>query len=143
MQLVLDTNEYIFAFGYIKETSPHPSKRLIPLILELFPLYELRISRLIVEEVRPHLALEDFAKFIRFINDLTLIDEDIVIPFELGAKYEDKGLKSSDALIAAYCEWTGADILVTENRHFLCRQPDLPFKVLSSEKCLKLIKTSR
>lgn len=143
MQFVLDTNEYIFAFGYIKEASPHPSKRLIPLILELFPLYELRISRLIVEEVRPHLALEDFAKFIRFVNDLTIIDEDMLIPFELGAKYENKGLKSSDALIAAYCEWTDVDILVTENRHFLRRQPDFPFKVLSSEKCLKLIKTSR
>jgi len=143
LQVVLDTNEYIFAFGYIKESSPHPSKKLIPLILELFPLYELRISRLIVEEVRPHLAIEDFAKFIRFVNDLTNIDEDILIPFELGAKYEAKGLKSSDALIAAYCEWTGADILVTENRHFLSRQLDLPFKVFSAEKCLKLIiKTS-
>lgn len=48
-------------------------------------------------------------------------------------------MKSPDAFIAAYAEWIGADVLVTENRHFLTRQKDLPFKVLTAEKCLKLI----
>lgn len=53
--------------------------------------------------------------------------------------YEAKGLKPAGAFIAAYAEWVGADVLVTENRHFLNHHPDLPFKVLTAEKCLNLI----
>ena len=68
--------------------------------------------------------------------------EEKEIPFEIGAKYEAKGLKPADAFIAAYVEWTGADILVTENRHFLSRQSSLPFKILSAKSCLSLIKTT-
>jgi uncharacterized protein (DUF2164 family) len=58
---------------------------------------------------------------------------------ELGAKYEKKGLKDADALIAAFTEWVGADVLVTENRHFLNCQADLLFKVLTAEKYLNFI----
>lgn len=70
---------------------------------------------------------------------MTSIDEDFVVPFELGTKYEARGLKPADAFIAAYTEWVGADALVTENRHFLTRQTDLPFRVLTAEQCLKLL----
>jgi len=73
---------------------------------------------------------------------LTVIDEDFVVPFELGAKYEAEGLKSADAFIAAYVEWTGADALVTENRHFLSQRNNLPFKVLNAADCIKLMKAS-
>ena len=73
------------------------------------------------------------------INTLTKIDEDTEVPFELGAKYETKGLKPADAFIAAYTEWVGADALVTENRHFLSLHSNLPFKVVTAETCLKLI----
>lgn len=102
-------------------------------------LHTLRISRAIAEEVRHHLSPEDFQKFVRIINKLTTIDEDLLVPFELGARYESKGLKPADALIAAYTEWVGADALITENRHFLTHQADLPFRVLTAEGCLKLI----
>jgi hypothetical protein len=50
------------------------------------------------------------------------------------------GLKPADAMIAAYTEWVGATVLVSENRHFLSRQTHLPFKVLTAEKTLKLLK---
>jgi hypothetical protein len=95
-----------------------------------------------VEEVRVNLTSKDFHNFVRFINVFSAIDEDFLIPFETGAKYEAKGLKEADALIAAYTDWTGAEILVTENRHFLSRHSNLPFKVLNAEDCLKLIKSS-
>jgi len=93
----------------------------------------------IVEEVRLHLAPEDFSTFIRVIGTLTAIDEDFLVPFDLGLKYESRGFKPADAFIAAYAEWVGADALVTENRHFLSKNPGLPFKVLTADKCLKLI----
>ncbi|MBU3933846.1 MAG: hypothetical protein KKH11_04200 [Candidatus Omnitrophica bacterium] len=83
MLIIIDSNEYIFAFGPSKESN--------------------------------------------------------ALHLEIVFQYEAKGLKPADAFIAAYTEWAGADCLVTENRHFLFRHADLPFKVLTAEKCLKLI----
>lgn len=140
MQLVLDANVYIFGFGLVKDAA---CEELLSIIAESSSLYILRISRSIVKEVGHNLSLEDFQNFIRFITALTKIDEDFLVPFELGAKYEAKGLKPADALIAAYTEWIGADVLITENRHFLSRQTDLPFKVLTAQDSLKFIKTSK
>lgn len=138
MFLVLDSNIYIFGFGFLKELS---CEEILFTIAEKPSLYTLRISRAIVKEISRHLVPEDLQKFINFVGDLTKIDEDFLVPFELGAKYEIKGLKPADALIAAYTEYVGADVLVTENRHFLSRQRNLPFKVLNAKNCLKFIKT--
>ena len=140
MLLILDANEYILAFSPAAEEH---SKSLLDIIVERHPLIPIRISRLIINEVRANLTPDVFSNFIGLILDITTIDEDFLVPFELGAKYEAKGLKSADALIAAYTEWTGADVLVTENRHFLSRQTDLPFKVLTAHDTLKFIKTSK
>lgn len=140
MQLVLDSNEYIFSFGILKKPA---SKILVDTILDVFPIHSIRIPRLIIEEVSRHLTPEEFREFIEFITNLTTIDEDFVVPFELGAKYELDGLKPADAFIAAYTEWTGADILATENRHFLRHHSNLPFKILNAEDCLKLIQSSK
>ena len=95
---------------------------------------------MIAEEVGRHLTLEEFREFIELVNTLTVIDEDFMVPFELGARYEARGLKPADAFIAAYVEWTGADVLVTENRHFLRRTSSLPFQILNADSCLKHLK---
>jgi predicted nucleic acid-binding protein len=136
LQLVLDANVYIFGLGLAKAPA---CKELILTIISNPELYNLRISRNIVEEVRNHLSWEDFHEFITILIALTRIDEDFLVPFELGVKYEEKGLKPPDALIAAYAEWTSADILVSENRHFLSRRADLPFKVFTAKACLKTL----
>jgi predicted nucleic acid-binding protein len=115
---------------------------LLDTLLDTFPMHSIRIPRLIIEEVGRNLTPEEFKEFIEFVINLTTIDEDFVVPFELGVRYEFKGLKPSDAFIAAYVEWTGANALVTENRHFLNRHSNLPFKVLNAQDCLKLIKSS-
>jgi hypothetical protein len=47
--------------------------------------------------VKQNLIPEIFREFLQFITSLTIIDEDIVLPFELGVKYEAKGLKPADA----------------------------------------------
>ena len=133
MLLVLDSNEYIFAFGLLKDQN---CENLIKLLQEKISLHRIRISRTIVEEVRAHLTQEVFKEFILFINSLTIIDEDVFVPFELGAKYELKKFRPADAFISAYTEFVGADVLVTENRHFLTRQEVLPFKVSSAKKIL-------
>ncbi len=138
MLFMLDTNEYIFALGPVKKPS---CEKLLDTLRKEISRHTIRIPRLIVEEVRENLSPDAFRELILFINTLTSIDEDFLVPFELGAKYETQGFKSPDAFIAAYTEWVGADALVTENRHFLSSQAALPFKVLSAEKCLALIKS--
>ena len=133
MLLVLDTNEYIFAFGLAKKQS---CREVISLLEDKFPSHNIRISRLIVEEVRNNLSPEEFKEFILFINSLTKIDEDILVPFELAAKYEFQGFQPEDAFIAAYVEFVGADALVTENRHFLSREKELLFRVVTASEIL-------
>lgn len=137
MRLVLDSNEYIFAFGSAQKSV---CAVLIDTILSAYPDCSLRIPRLIVEEVSRHLAPEAFKEFIGLINSLTAIDEDFVVPFELGARYEARGLKPADAFIAAYVEWTGSEVLVSENRHFLRRTFSLPFQILNADHCITLLK---
>jgi predicted nucleic acid-binding protein len=137
--LVLDSNEFIFGFGVARKPS---CEALLDALAEPSS-HSLRIPRLIIEEVGRHLTPEEFREFIGFIQGLTSIDEDFVVPFELGAKYEAEGLKPADAFIAAYVEWTGADALVTENRHFLRQRANLPFAVLNAADCLKHRKRSR
>jgi len=134
--LVVDSNVYIFGFGLVKVPA---CKDFIYEAIAKKQSVTVRIPRTIVEEVRLHLAPEDFSTFIRVVNTLTAIDEDFLIPFELGSKYESRGFKPADAFIAAYAEWVGADALVTENRHFLSKHPNMPFKILTAEKCLKFI----
>lgn len=136
MLLILDSNEYIFALGAVRD---RVCEKLLEKILERSKDIFVRIPRLIIEEVRNNLTPEAFKEFMLFINKFSRIDEDIEVPFELGAKYEAKSLKPADSLIAAFVEWTGADVLVTENRHFLSRQSSLPFKVFNAETCLKII----
>ena len=130
MLLILDSNVYIFALGAVRD----------PLCENLFNLIAknperifIRIPRLILTEVRNNLTIETFKEFMLFLHKRTIIDEDSEIPFELGSKYEAMNLKPADALIAAYAEYVGAEILVSENRHFLSRQTNLPFKIVNAE----------
>ncbi len=136
MLLILDSNVYIFGFGLVKVPA---CVELILTIIEKSSSHTLRIPRTIIEEVRRHLCPEDFLKFINVINTLTRVDEDFIIPFETVFKYELAGFKPADAFIAAYTEYVGADILVSENRHFLTHHSDLPFRILTAEKSLNLI----
>jgi len=134
--LVLDSNEYIFSLGAVRKKS---CEILLDKIVSSFPKYTVRLPRMITEEVKRNVSPAAFKEFISFVHIFTTIDEDILVPFELGSKYEFWGLKPADAFIAAYIEWTGAEILVSENRHFLSRHNDLPFKIFNAESCFRLL----
>ncbi len=136
MLLVLDSNEYLFAVGLVRKLH---SEHLLNILIEKFPVHQIRIPRLIVDEVRRHLPPEVFSDLLSSLHLIVSVDEDFVVPFELGVKYESKGLKPADSFIAAYTEWVGAEALVTENRHFLTRRSDLPFRVLTAEQVLKIL----
>jgi len=134
LQLVLDSNEYLFAFGSERKPS---AVALLNLLVDHPAKYQLRVSRTILDEVRRNTAPQRLRDFWLFLQALGVaIDEDWEVPFELGAKYESRGLKPGDAFIAAYTEWTGAEYLVTENRDFLSLTA-LPFKIARAEAFLK------
>lgn len=130
MRLILDANEYVFAFG------PKPKADCVT-VLELVRHHELRTCRTIVQEVLHNLppdAHEGFFVYLMEVIDRDPpIEEDWVVPFELGAAYEAKGFKPADAFIAAYAETVAAELIVSENRHFLLRAPMLPFDVLDAK----------
>ena len=135
LQFVIDSNVYIFAFGPSNE---YKSFDFLSSLLDNTHRHSIRIPRTIFEEVKRNISPETFQEFNKLIHDLTSVDEDIVVPFEIAFKYETISFKPADAFIAAYTEWVGADVLVTENRHFLSRHSGLPFNVLTSAKCLSL-----
>ncbi len=137
MRLVFDTNIFVFAFSDI----PKPScLELIETIVELYPKVSIHIPRTILRETRNNLNPPQFKEFALFIHEIGHVDEDIVVPFDTGIKYEQMGLKPADAMIGAYTEWIGAAVLVSENRHFLSRQENLPFKILTAEKTIRFLK---
>jgi len=133
---VIDSNEYIFSFGL---SSRHKSREFLEKLLDNASRHTIRVPRTIFKEVQRNLSPEAFNEFNVFIHALTFIDEDIVVPFEIVFQYESRHLKPADAFIAAYAQWTGADVLVTENRHFLRLHQDLPFRILTAEKALRLL----
>lgn len=62
MRLVIDTNEYLFAFGLLKAPT---CEELITEFLKEVPRYTLRVPRKIVEEVRPNLTAEKCLKLLK------------------------------------------------------------------------------
>lgn len=136
MLLILDSNEYLFAFGVAQQPAP---RALFDRLLAERGSHQIRLPRLILGEIQRNFPARIFREVAKLIQDFFHVDEDFLVPFELGSKYEQMGLKPADAFIGAYTEFVGADALVTENRHFLTRRTDLPFRVLTAEQCLKLL----
>ena len=130
MRLVIDTNEFVAAFGPSKISS---CATLLNLLLEPSCNHSLHLPRTIIDEIRRNLSPRTFSALIKILHLKASVDEDIFVPFELGSKYEEMGLKSADAFIAAYTEWVNAHALISENRHFLTRQTELPFQVMTAQ----------
>jgi len=116
MRIVLDSNEFIFAFM--------EKKTVCMKILENIDLFEVFMPLLILDEIVERLRIlvnKNFASKIRHtVLSLSIHILDIsTLPKNLIEKYERKGLRTSDAAIAAFTEYIQADYLLSENRHFL------------------------
>lgn len=80
MLVILDSNEYIFALGTIRKAS---CERLIEEVAQRTKDITVRITRLIIEEVRNNLTPEAFKEFMILISKLTVIDEEFLVPFKV------------------------------------------------------------
>lgn len=80
MLFVIDSNEYIFAFG----PSPQSKSRdFLEKLLDKAHRHVLRVPRTIFKEVQRNLSPEAFQEFNALIHAFTFIDEDTVVPFEI------------------------------------------------------------
>lgn len=136
MRIVLDSNVYIHGFS---ESRPPVAAKLFGLFAGESDRFDLIISRTILQEVEQNLPPKAYAVCWGFLTAMDVEQvESWQIPFETGSRYRERGLKPGDAFIAALAEWSGAEYLVTENRHFMARST-LPFKVVRMEEFLKLV----
>lgn len=137
MEVVLDSNEFIFGFT--------GSKKACSDILKLIGVkFGVILPDVVFREVFERLKIiegKDFASAVRYAIlklDIKIIDERLV-PRELTHKYYNIIKKRPDAAIAAFAEWTNAKYLVSENRDFLRNLKDKPFEVLRAEDFIRVL----
>lgn len=136
MRIVLDSNEFIFAFM--------EKKTVCMKILENIDLFEVFMPSLILDEIVERLRIlvnKNFASKIRHTvlsSSIHILDIS-TLPKNLIEKYERKGLRTSDAAIAAFTEHVKADYLLSENRHFLKNLKTTKFRVKNAEQFLEMV----
>lgn len=137
MQVVLDSNEFLFAFL--------AKKKECILVLHACKSLKAVIPSIVLEEVSENIKIESgkdksgaVRKFISESGWFKVIDDN-QIPNILLEKYITKSLKKEDAIIGAFTEWVGAKYLISENRHFL-KLNTKDFKVLSAKQFLNRFK---
>lgn len=140
MEVVLDSNEFIFGFT--------GSKKACSYILKLVGIkFNVTLPDVIFREVFERLKVlegKDFASAIRYTilkMEIKIIDEKLV-PRELVEKYFNIIKKRPDATIAAFTEWINAEYLVSENRDFLKNLKQKPFEVLRAEDFINRLRES-
>jgi hypothetical protein len=143
MRLILDANEYIF--GMDESSQKYHSKaifRKVDELLETIPEFILFIPEIIRAEVQrnmPKTSLGDFYSFM-FSNERIIYIQTYDVPDELIDKYQaEVGLKSEDALIAAFAEWQGVHFIVSDNRHFYEELKVEQFITCNAEEFLRLL----
>ncbi len=139
MQVVLDSNEFLFAFL--------AKKKECILVLRACKNMHAVIPSIVLEEVSENIKIESgkdqSGKVRKFIleSGWFKVVEDAQIPKILLEKYITKGLKKEDSVIGAFTEWMGAKYLISENRHFL-KLNAKEFEVLSAKQFLSRFRLS-
>ena len=130
---VIDSNEIILGL-----TTENTSSAIFIIKLnELKDKYEFIISDDIYQEVMrniPNYTKEKFSKLLEF-KIITI--NDFLTDVELFQKYKNLGFKKGDIAIASFADKENADILISENRHFLKGLKTKKFKIVNAEQFIK------
>lgn len=138
MEVVLDSNEFIFGFT--------KSEKVYADLLKLIGTkFNVTLPDIIFREVFEKLKMlegKDFASAVRYsiLNMNIKITDEKLVPKELVQKYFSMIKKSPDAAIAAFAEWIDAKYLVSENRDFLKNLKEKPFLVVTAEDFLRILR---
>ena len=144
MRIILDANEYIF--GMPEDSQEFYSIELLRIVDELLknvPLFQLFIPEIIRKEVQrnmPRRAIPIFYNFM-FSNTKIVYSSIRDVPPDFIDKYTELGLKTEDALIAAFADWKGVHFIISENRHFYEQLKVEKFVTCSAEEFLHLLKS--
>lgn len=125
-RISLDTN--IFIFG-IRNIDPYS----VLILTNLFR-FDVCIAAQVEKELRRNITSSELKEFYSLID--TLLKFEIVYqqPEQtIFQKYQSLGLSMGDALIAAFCNGEGVEILISENRHFLQHLPKQAYEILDSK----------
>jgi len=111
-------------------------------LLETIPEFLLFIPEIVRGEVQrnmPRILLPRFYRFRASNSKIVCLPIDDV-PEELISKYQTNlGLKSEDALIAAFAEQQGVHFIVSDNRHFYEELKVEQFITCNAEEFLRLL----
>ncbi len=126
--LVFDINIWIFGLRRVSEI-PECSQ-----LLGLLGRLHVALPRQILQELHANLSENEISSLFHLLSRLperVKISWDKTKP-EIIAKYQALGCKLGVAVVAAYLEELGIDILISENRDFLEEVKNLPFRRLSA-----------
>ncbi len=124
-RISLDTNVIIFG---LRKIDPYAT-----LLLKNLYRFEVHLTFQVEFELRKNLLSNELHLFYVLMEDMPEIYIDYQHPDEnIFEMYRQLGLKTGDAMIAAYCEEKSIDILVSENRHFLQKLKNRPFIIMDS-----------
>jgi len=132
---VIDSNEIILGL-----TAENTSSAIFIIKLnELKDKYEFIISDDIYQEVMRNIPSYTKEKFSRLLEFKIITINDFLADVKLFQKYKNLGFKKGDISIASFADKENADILISENRHFLKWLQTRKFKILNAEQFLKEI----
>ncbi len=121
-----DTNIFIFGIRNIDPFS-------VAILKNLFR-FKVYISAQVEKELRNNISPSELKDFYRLIVPLSEFEIVYQQPDQaIFEEYGKLGLKTGDALIAAFCKGEVVEILISENRHLLQQLPKQPFEILDSE----------
>ena len=133
--VALDTNEFIFA---LRKDPSHPSCE--TLLFDKLDELKIHLPLQIPLELQRNLTDEEMRRVLLAVMKAKAVTRDYApAPLELVKRWEQRGAKKGDAVIAAHLEVADVRYFVSENRHFIAEITDLPFKVLTSEETLRLL----
>ena len=126
IRIVLDTN--IWIFGLAQQNT------FCELIFSQATNLKPSVPEQVRAEIQNSLPSQLIPSFYRTLFKADIAIDASPVSADLLAKYHRLGLKKGDAVIGAYCEWRGIDILVSDNRDFLRGiTRELPFEIMSPE----------
>ena len=133
--VALDTNVFIFA---LRRDPDHPACEILlfdkldqlRVYMPLQVLIELQ-RKLLPDEMRGVLLALTKARVVKWDYAPARLD--------LVARWQERGAKKGDAVIAAHLEAAGVPYLISENRDFLIELTELPFEAFTAEKALRLL----
>lgn len=133
--VALDTNVFVFA---LRKEANYPACE--TLLFDKLNELQVYVPLQVFVELQHNLTDNEMRGVLRALVRAKTITWDYApAPSDLIARWEQRGAKKGDAVIAAHLEATNIRYFVSENRHFLAELPALPFEVLSSEEAVRLL----